>query len=95
MLFAVLANFGLDMFYFIWVMTLRGRLPPSLGGFVSDAVYGYTKKLTRELYQGLDKNQKPVVDEMKKKMLKEKEEAAKREADKAEENKRLQQEKKE
>ena len=50
MLFATLANFGLDLFYFIWIMTLRRRLPPALGGFVSDAVLGYTKKLTRELY---------------------------------------------
>ena len=50
MLFATLFNFSLDLFYFIWVMTLRGRLPASMGGFVSDAVFGFTKKLTRELY---------------------------------------------
>ena len=65
MLFATLYNFGLDLFYFIWVLTLRGRLPPSMGSFVSDAVFGYTKKLTRELYANLDKTQRPVVEEMR------------------------------
>jgi len=65
MLFACLFNFGIDMFYFLWVMVLRGRLPPSIGGLISDAVFGYTKKLTRELYGNLDQNQRGMVEETK------------------------------
>ena len=56
MLFATLINFGIDMFYFLWVLVLRGRLPHSIGGLISDAVFGFTKKLTRELYNNLDPN---------------------------------------
>ena len=56
MLFATLFNFGIDMFYFMWVMVLRGRLPGTQGALISDAVFGYTKKLTRELYGNLDQN---------------------------------------
>ena len=32
-----------------------------MGTFVSDAVLGYTKKLTRELYHNLDRNDRPNV----------------------------------
>jgi len=42
------------MFYFLWVAVLRERLPPKLGSVISDAVFGYTKKMTRELYGNLD-----------------------------------------
>lgn len=65
LLCACLFYFGVDMFYFLWVMVLRTRLPGQLGQLISDAVFGFTKKLTRELYSGLDQNQKALVEEEK------------------------------
>jgi hypothetical protein len=56
MLFACLFYFGIDLFYFLWVMMLRSRLPPQIGSVISDAVFGYTRRLTRELYSNLDQN---------------------------------------
>ena len=83
MLFATIYNFGLDLYYIFWVMTLRGRLPPSMGSFVSDAVFGYTKKLTRELYSNLDKSQRTKVEEIKHKMKIEHELSVRNEKEKA------------
>lgn len=84
MLFATLINFGIDAFYFLWVMVLRGRLPPSLGGVVSDAVFGFTKKLTRELYSNLDPSQRGLVEETKHVIAMEKQAAQKKAVEEAE-----------
>ena len=45
-----LINFTVDVYYFIWVVNLKQKLPPKIGGMVSDAILGYTQKMTRELY---------------------------------------------
>ena len=65
LLFACLSYFAIDLSYFLWVMLLRGRLPPSIGGVISDAVFGYTRRLIRELYSNLDQNQRGMVEETK------------------------------
>ena len=44
---------------------MRSRLPNELGSLISDAIFGFTKKLTRELYSGLDQHQKAMVEEEK------------------------------
>ena len=84
MLFACLFNFGIDMFYFLWVVVLRERLPPKLGSVISDAVFGYTKKMTRELYGNLDQNQRGMVEETKHVMKMERNIAAKKAHEEAE-----------
>ena len=75
MLFATLINFGIDMYYLIWVMQLKSKLPPKMGTFVSDAILGYTKKLTRELYHNLDRSDRPNVQAARASMAADKEKA--------------------
>lgn len=65
LLMATLLNFAIDVYYFIWVLNLKQKLPPKIGSFVSDAILGYTKKLTRELYYNLDSGARSGVEEAK------------------------------
>lgn len=94
MLFACLFNFGIDMFYFLWVMVLRGRLPPTIGGLISDAVFGYTKKLTRELYGNLDQNQRGLVEDTKHALQMEREHNLKKAQEEAEAIKKVKEDEK-
>ena len=57
LLMATLLNFSIDVYYFIWVLNLKQKLPPKMGSFVSDAILGYSKKMTRELYHNLEKKE--------------------------------------
>ena len=61
LLMATLLNFTIDVYYFIWVMNLKQKLPPKIGSFVSDAILGYTQKMTRELYHNLDQGARAAV----------------------------------
>ena len=54
LLMATLLNFTIDVYYFIWVLNLKQKLPPKIGSFVSDAVLGYSTKMKRELFYNLD-----------------------------------------
>ena len=75
LLMATLLNFTIDVYYFIWVINLKQKLPPKIGSFVSDAILGYTQKMTRELYQGLDRGARSSVEGARKKLSDVKEEA--------------------
>lgn len=49
MLLATLIYFAVDFYYFVWVLQLKQKLPASMASFVSDAIFGYTGKMAREL----------------------------------------------
>ena len=78
LLMATLLNFSIDVYYFVWVLNLKQKLPPKIGSFVSDAVLGYTQKMTRELYHNLDTGSRAGVEGAKQKLKDAKEEAAKK-----------------
>ena len=84
LLMATLLNFSIDIYYFIWVLSLKEKLPPKIGAFVSDAVLGYTQKMTRELYHNLDAGSRNGVEAAKTKLIAAKEQTIK-EAKKAKE----------
>ena len=68
LLMTTLVNFTIDVYYFIWVVNLKQKLPPKIGAFVSDAILGYTQKMTRELYHGLDRGARSGVESAKTKL---------------------------
>ena len=53
----------IDAYYFTWVMSLKGKLPPEMACYVSDAILGYTKKMSRELMWNLDPSERRNVEE--------------------------------
>ena len=75
LLMATLINFSIDVYYFIWVLNLKQKLPPKIGSYVSDAVLGLTSKLSRELFHNLDHGARAAVPEARKKLRDIKEEA--------------------
>ena len=77
LLMTTLVNFTIDVYYFIWVVNLKQKLPPKIGAFVSDAILGYTQKMTRELYHGLDRGARSGVEGAKTKLKEAKDEAKK------------------
>jgi DNA-binding transcriptional MerR regulator len=58
--------FGIDLYYFIWVIQLKRKLPISMSTFVSDAIFGYKNKMESELKKKLSaQQQKELEDEIK------------------------------
>ena len=72
MLLMTLIFLVIDVYYFTWVHSLKGKLPPEMACFVSDAVLGYTKKMGRELKHNLDSVARAKVEAAKKKLRKKK-----------------------
>ena len=68
MLFATILWLGIDVYYFMWVMSLKNKLPPDMACFVSDAVLGYAAKMNRELKYNLDPADRAKVDDAKNKL---------------------------
>ena len=62
----------IDAYYFTWVLSLKGKLPPDMACFVSDAVLGYTKKMSRELYHNLDTGARQRVEDAKNRLRRKK-----------------------
>jgi len=75
MLLATLIFFVIDLYYFVWVTQLKHKLPEKMGSYVGDAVLGYTSKMSREMYHGLDKGARSGVTNARSKMNKAKEDA--------------------
>ena len=67
MLIMTLTFLVIDVYYFTWVLSLKGKLPPDMACFVSDAVLGYTKKMSRELWHNLDSGARTKVEAAKNK----------------------------
>lgn len=67
MLCIVLTFLIIDAYYFTWVLSLKSKLPPDMACFVTDAVLGYTKKMSRELWHNLDTGARKKVEEAKNK----------------------------
>ena len=61
MLIMTMIFIGIDVYYFLWVLSLKGKLPPDMAVFVSDAVLGYTKKMNRELGWNLNPAQREAL----------------------------------
>ena len=61
-----------DVYYFTWVLSLKGKLPPDMACFVSDAVLGYTKKMSRELMHNLDSGARSRLEDAKNKFSRKK-----------------------
>mmetsp|Transcript_32916 Transcript_32916/g.43381 ORF Transcript_32916/g.43381 Transcript_32916/m.43381 type:complete len:122 (-) Transcript_32916:238-603(-) len=72
LLFISLTFLVLDVYYFTWVLSLRGKLPPEMAAYASDAILGYTKKMSRELWHNLDSGARQKVEEAKNKLQKKK-----------------------
>ena len=68
MLAITLTFLVIDAYYFTWVLSLKGKLPPDMACFVSDAVLGYTKKMSRELKYNLDKGARAGIETAKNKL---------------------------
>ncbi len=65
MLALTLTFLVIDVYYFTWVLSLKGKLPPDQACFVSDAILGYTKKMSRELMHNLDNGTRSKVEAAK------------------------------
>ena len=50
---AAIIYFGIDLYYFIWVIQLKHKLPKEMATFASDAIFGYTNKMAAELRKKL------------------------------------------
>ena len=57
----------IDAYYFTWVLSLKSKVPPDMACFISDAILGYTKKMSRELFHNLDTAARRKVEEAKNK----------------------------
>ena len=67
MLILTLSFLAIDGYYFTWVLSLKSKLPPDMACFVTDAVLGYTKKMSRELWHNLDTGVRGKVEDAKNK----------------------------
>ena len=67
MLCVTLTYLIIDAYYFTWVLSLKNKLPPDMACFVTDAVLGYTKKMSRELWHNLDTGARKKVEDAKNK----------------------------
>ena len=65
LLFTTLTFVVTDTYYFTWVMSLKDKLPPEMAAYASDAILGYTKKMSRELWHNLDTSARLKVEEAK------------------------------
>ena len=54
MLFLTLTFLVIDAYYFTWVLSLKDKLPPEIAAFAGDAILGYSKKMSTELWHNLD-----------------------------------------
>lgn len=68
LLVATLLNFTIDVYYFVWVLNLKSKLPPKIGSFVSDAILGYTKKLTREIMHSFEPSKRAELEAQQKEL---------------------------
>ena len=67
LLFVSLTFLVLDAYYFTWVLSLKDKLPPEMAAYASDAILGYTKKMSRELWHNLDSGARQKVEEARNK----------------------------
>ena len=72
LLFISLTFLVLDAYYFTWVLSLKDKLPPEMAAYASDAILGYTKKMTRELWHNLDSGARQKVEEARNKFQRKK-----------------------
>ena len=72
LLFVTLTFLVVDAYYFTWVMSLKDKLPPEMAAFASDAILGYTKKMSRELLHNLDTEARKKVEDARNKFQKKK-----------------------
>ena len=68
LMMVILAFLVLDVYYLVWVINIRQRLPGEYGAFVSDAILGYSKKMTRELFYNLDRTSRAGVESAREKL---------------------------
>ena len=67
LLFVSLTFLVLDAYYFTWVLSLKDKLPPEMAAYASDAILGYSKKMSRELLHNLDSAARQKVEEARNK----------------------------
>ena len=67
LLFISLSFLFIDVYYFTWVISLKGKLPPEMAAYASDAILGYSKKMTRELKHNLDSGARLRLEDAKNK----------------------------
>jgi len=65
MLVMTLIYLCIDAYYFLWVLNLKGKLPPDMACFVSDAILGYAKKMHRELEYNLEPAERKRIEDAK------------------------------
>jgi len=61
-----------DAYYFTWVLSLKDKLPTEMASYAGDAILGYTKKMSRELWHNLDTGARAKLEEAKNKLQKKK-----------------------
>ena len=49
MLLATIVYQAIDIYYLVWVVQLKQKLPANMSSYMSDTILGYTSKMTNEL----------------------------------------------
>ena len=65
MLLGSLVYIALDVYYLVWLSNVKSQLPPKMASIFSDAIVGYTKKMSRDLIHNVGRRENEVNDAKK------------------------------